>query len=154
MTCVPGKVRTRLPTASYNCSKAGYYLPKEWMQCKVKCNICGQLLTTTSLKTHLEKQHSKLSAYILNEESLERPPPAYIPLTSLWAMRHWAKPHTAAPSWDALTRGQQSQTFGGTSETNTPSAWWRLAQMGCFSTPNALIAGCKFLVSCAIKHGT
>ena len=59
MTCIPGKIRTRLSNNVY----AAYlicFTKKKWNKQIVVCNECGKTMKASSLTNHLEGSHGVL----------------------------------------------------------------------------------------------
>ena len=52
MTCIPGRIRTRLPDDVYNNSREGLVSRAEWKRCQVKCDVCGKRMSAASLNSH------------------------------------------------------------------------------------------------------
>ena len=71
MTCVPGKIRTRLSNASYSRWRMGFQTAEAWDSRPVECTRCGAKLKANSLASHMAKQHEVYVAYELGEEFLE-----------------------------------------------------------------------------------
>ena len=61
MICVPGRIRTRLSTASY-LQRFGYANEGEWDKRRVVCDRCDAELSAASLRGHLATQHGVFQA--------------------------------------------------------------------------------------------
>ena len=70
MICVPGKIRTRLSTASYHRKYGGFGTARAWESRRAECDACGADLAASSLASHLETQHGVFQAAVLEEEFL------------------------------------------------------------------------------------
>ena len=71
MVCVPGRIRTRLPTESYNRLRYGFQTAEQWEAREVSCGKCGATLQARSLASHMASQHDVYVAYELDPEFLE-----------------------------------------------------------------------------------
>jgi hypothetical protein len=71
MICTPGRIRTQLPTASYQRMKRGLVTAEEWDSWKVQCQQCGKSMTASSLRRHLADQHEIYQEVVMPEELLE-----------------------------------------------------------------------------------
>ena len=75
MTCLPGKVRTRLLDEVYTRMKAGFLTQDEWDQRRVQCDTCGKDLSAASLGDHLESQHDIYQSKVINKSLVIDGPP-------------------------------------------------------------------------------
>jgi len=78
MTCVSGKIRTRLPEEVYTNSRVGFHTQRDWNNRLVECDICEEGMQANSLDNHLEKLHDVFRSKVLNRDLVEdRPPQRY-----------------------------------------------------------------------------
>jgi len=70
MTCVPGKIRTRLSPEAYNNSREGMSVAGDWQTRRVHCDICDMSLTAGSLPSHLETQHDVYRSKVISQDLL------------------------------------------------------------------------------------
>ena len=71
MTCTPGRIRTQLPTATYQRMKRGLVTAEEWDSRKVQCRQCSKPMAASSLRRHLADQHEIYQEVVVAEEPLE-----------------------------------------------------------------------------------
>jgi hypothetical protein len=74
MVCVPGRIRTRLPSRSYDRMRFGFQTAAQWNARSVECRRCGATLQARSLASHMASQHDVYVAYELEPEYLEDAP--------------------------------------------------------------------------------
>ena len=78
MTCVPGKIRTRLSEEVYSNSRVGFHSRRDWERRIVECDKCGLELRANSLRSHLETQHGVYQSRVLNRDLVDdRPSQTY-----------------------------------------------------------------------------
>ena len=53
MTCIPGRIRTRLSDNSYANSRDGLTYARDWTQRRVNCDQCGVELAAGLMDSHL-----------------------------------------------------------------------------------------------------
>ena len=70
MICMPGRICTQLPTASYQRMKIGLVTAEEWDSRRVQCRQCGKLIAVSSLRRHLADQHEIYQEVVVAEELL------------------------------------------------------------------------------------
>jgi hypothetical protein len=70
MICMPGRIRTQLPTASYAIMKEGLITAGEWDSRKVRCHQCNKMMSASSLRHHLADQHEVYQQVVVAEELL------------------------------------------------------------------------------------
>ena len=71
MICTPGRIRTQLPTASYQRMRRGLVMAEEWDSWKVQCWQCSKPMAASSLCHHLADQHEIYQEVVVAEELLE-----------------------------------------------------------------------------------
>ena len=79
MTCIPGKIRTRLSDKVYAGKLAGL-LKKEWDKREVVCSECDKTMKASSLTNHLEGVHGVYRSKIINKDLIveDREPVDYV----------------------------------------------------------------------------
>ena len=79
MTCIPGKIRTRLSNNVYAAHLVGF-TKKEWNKRVVVCNECGKTMKASSLTNHLEGVHSVYRSKVINKDLIveDREPVDYV----------------------------------------------------------------------------
>ena len=70
MICMPGRIRTQLPTVSYQRMWRGLVAAEDWDSQKVQCRQCRKLMATSSLHRHLADQHKIYQEVVVAEELL------------------------------------------------------------------------------------
>jgi hypothetical protein len=75
MICMPGRIRTQLPTESYRRMRRGRVTVLEWNSRDVECRTCGKVLKASSLGRHLADVHDIYQQTVIAEELLETRPP-------------------------------------------------------------------------------
>ena len=70
MTCVPGKIRTRLSQDAYNNSREGMHANDDWKKLRVTCDLCDMDLAAGSLPSHLEAKHDVFRSKVINQDLL------------------------------------------------------------------------------------
>ena len=70
MTCVPGKIRTRLSAAAYENAREGLTTARERLRSRVDCDICGVSLQANTLQSHLEKVHDVYRSRVIDQDLL------------------------------------------------------------------------------------
>ena len=79
MTCISGKIRTRLSEEVYSNSRVGSHTQHAWNTRLVGCDVCGEQMQANSLDNHLEKLHDVFRSNVLNRDLVEdRPPKGYL----------------------------------------------------------------------------
>ena len=68
MVCVLGRIRTCQSQAMYNKRKEDHAEAKRWKGRRVECNICGEELAASLLRSHLETQHDVHSSIVLSPD--------------------------------------------------------------------------------------
>jgi hypothetical protein len=71
MICTPGRIRTQLPTTSYNRMRQGVTTAGEWESQAVECQQCQGMMKASSLHCHLADQHQIYQQIVVAEELLE-----------------------------------------------------------------------------------
>jgi hypothetical protein len=71
MICNLGRIRTQLPTASYNRMRQGMTSAGEWDSRAVECQQCQGTMKASSLRRHLADQHQIYQQIVVAEELLE-----------------------------------------------------------------------------------
>ena len=70
MTCVPGKIRTRLSAATYNNTWDGLLTHHKGQDSLVNCDLCGNSMIAYSLLVHRETQHNIYSSLVVDKDLL------------------------------------------------------------------------------------
>ena len=70
MICMPGRIRTQLPVASYDQIRRGVVLAKDWDSQKVQYHQCNKMMGASSLYRHLADQHKIYQQIVVTEELL------------------------------------------------------------------------------------
>ena len=70
MTCVLGKIRTRLSDSIYQNSREGLSTRDKLQDRNVECDICGVELAEASLAGHLESQHDVYRSKVIAKDLL------------------------------------------------------------------------------------
>jgi hypothetical protein len=70
MICMPGRIQTQLPTASYTRMREGLTTAEEWDSQKGQCHQCNKMMTASSLCCHLADQHEVYQQVVVAEELL------------------------------------------------------------------------------------
>ncbi len=70
MICMPGRIQTQLPTASYARMKEGLTTAGEWNSRRVQCHQCNKMMSASSLHRHLADQHKVYQQVVVVEELL------------------------------------------------------------------------------------
>jgi hypothetical protein len=71
MTCIPGRIRTRLSDDSYANSRDGLTYARDWTQRRVNCDQCGVELAAGSMDSHLQSQHNIFRSRVLNRDLID-----------------------------------------------------------------------------------
>jgi hypothetical protein len=71
MICIPGRIWTQLPTASYHCMHLGYQTSEQWEACHVNFSHCDTKLQARSLPRHLATLHGVYQQTVVAEELLD-----------------------------------------------------------------------------------
>ena len=78
MTCVNGRIRTRLSEEVYKNSRVGFHTQLDWERRTVECDQCGMEMQANSLRNHLETQHGVYQSRVLNRDLVDdRPSQTY-----------------------------------------------------------------------------
>ena len=82
MTCISGKIRTRLSDNIYAAQLVGF-TKKEWDKQVVVCNECGKTMKASSLTNHLEGVHGVYRDKVINKDLIveDREPVDYVTQT-------------------------------------------------------------------------
>jgi hypothetical protein len=70
MICMPGRIQTQLPAASYARMREGLTTAEEWDSWKVQCHQCNKMMAGSSLCRHLADQHKVYQQVVVAEELL------------------------------------------------------------------------------------
>ena len=70
MICTPGRIRTQLPTASYQRMRRGLVTAEEWDSRKVQCRKHNKLMAASSLHRHLADQHKIYQQTVVAETAV------------------------------------------------------------------------------------
>jgi hypothetical protein len=70
MICMPRRIQTQLPAASYARMREGLTTAEEWDSWKVQCHQCNKMMAASSLCRHLADQHEVYQQVVVVEELL------------------------------------------------------------------------------------
>ena len=74
MICTPGRIRTRLPEASYRRMRQGIVSAAEWDTLMVQCQEFNTTISANSMRRHLADQHDIYQGVVMPQEYLNARP--------------------------------------------------------------------------------
>ena len=79
MVCIPGRIRTCQSQETYTERMEGHAEVGKWKALRVGCDVCGEDLAASSLRSHLETQHGIYRSFVLSRYLMDEdcPPVLY-----------------------------------------------------------------------------